>query len=130
MKSGKVVMKYRFEKLIIDIKVRDLDRAIVFYRDTLKLPLIHKDSDWASFEAVGAEVHLYLYGGAEHGLEFRVSDIEGVVEELKARGVKFHIEQEQVNLVSISGDIMRFPWGKSAHFNDSEGNHIALVEDE
>lgn len=123
-------MKSQFKKLIIDIRVRDLDRGVAFYRDILELPLIHKDSDWASFEAVGAEVHLYIYGGAEHGLEFRVSGIEKAVEELKARGVKFHVESDLINLLGISGDIMRFPWGKSTHFEDSEGNHIVLVEDE
>jgi len=123
-------MQSEFKKLIIDIKVRDLERAISFYRDILGLSLIRKESDWASFEAFGAEVHLYLYGGTEHGLEFRVSDIEKVVKELKARSVNFHVESDQANLLDISGDIMLFPWGKSAHFKDSEGNHIALVEDE
>lgn len=123
-------MKSQFKKLIVDIRVRDLDRGVAFYRDVLELPLIHKDSDWASFEAVGAEVHLYIHGGTEHGLEFRVSDIGKVVEELKVRGVKFHIEPDQINLLGISGDIMQFQWGKSAHFEDSEGNHLALVEDD
>ena len=123
-------MKSEFKKLILDIRASDLDRAVGFYQNVLELLLIHKESDWASFEAMGAEVHLYLHGGAEHGLEFRVSDIEKAVEGLRARGVKFHVESDQVNLLNVSGDIMRFPWGKSAPFNDSEGNHIALVEDE
>lgn len=122
-------MKPEFKKLIIDIKVREIDRAVDFYKDILELPLIRKESDWASFEVFGAEVHLYVYGGAERGLEFRVSGIETAIETLKSRGVKFHTESNQPYLINISGDIMSFPWGKMAHFEDSEGNHIALVED-
>jgi len=123
-------MKSEFKKLIIDIKVHDLDRAIGFYQNILGLPLIHKESDWTSFEAVGAEIHLYIHGGIEHGLEFRVSDIEKEVGILKAKGVQFFVDENQVNLLKVTGEIMEFPWGKATYFKDSEDNQIALVQDQ
>ena len=122
-------MKSEFEKLIIDIQVYDLDRAISFYKEILGLSLIRRAFNWASFEAFGAEIHLYLHGGAEYGIEFRVSGIDKQVEILKTKGVEFFINSDQQNLIKISGDIMEFPWGRAAYFKDSEGNDIAIVED-
>jgi predicted enzyme related to lactoylglutathione lyase len=120
----------KLEKLVIDVQVHDLDRAINFYRDILKLSLIHKDADWASFEISGAEIHLYLHGGVEYGLEFRVSNLEEVVEDLKEKGLKFFVDKNQPNFLKlISDEIMEFPWGKTAFLKDSEGNQIALIED-
>lgn len=122
-------MSPKFEKLIIDIQVHNLDRAIYFYKEILNLVLINKKDDWASFELFGAEIHLYLHGGTEYGIEFRVSNINEQVDILKSKGVKFFINSSQKNLIKISGDIMEFPWGKAAYFKDSEGNDIAIVED-
>ena len=122
-------MKPELKKLIIDIRVHDLNRAVAFYRDVLGSRLICKEADWASFEAAGAEIHLYLHGGTESGLEFRVANLENAVEELKANSAKFFIDTNQINSLKIAGDIIEFPWGRAAFFKDSEGNQIALVED-
>ena len=122
-------MELKFEKLIIDLKINNLDRAVDFYQNILKLPLIHKDVDWASLEAMGAEIHLYLHSGISSGLEFRVVNLESYVDNLKKLDIQFFVEENQVNLLEITGDVMKFPWGKSAFFNDSEGNRIVLVED-
>ncbi len=123
------MMNPKFEKLIINIQVHDLDRAINFYKEILGLTLIHRENDWASFQAFGAEIHLYLHGGTEYGVEFRVNNIDEQVEILKSKGIKFFTNPNQKNLIKISGDIMEFPWGKAAYFNDSEGNDLAIVED-
>lgn len=124
-------MKPKFEKLIIDIKVADLDRAVKFYRDILSLPFIDKAGDWAAFEAAGAEIHLYLHGGATQGVEFRVADIEKSVAALKQKGLEFFLSENQKDVVEILNDeIMVCPWGKIAFFKDSEGNQLALVEDQ
>ena len=122
-------MKPELKKLIVDVQVYDLDRAVAFYKDILGLPLIHKELDWVSFEAIGAEIHLYLHGGTEYGVEFRVSNIEKEIETLKESDIKFVVNHKQPNLIRITGDIMEFPWGKAAYFKDSEGNDIAIVED-
>ena len=119
----------KLRKLIIDIQVHDLNRAVDFYRDILGLSLIHKDVDWASFEAMGAEIHLYLHGGIEYGLEFCVSNIEEEIERLKNKGVKFFTDSNWLHLKRIIADeIMEFPWGKVSLFRDSEGNQLSLME--
>ena len=122
-------MKPKFKKLMIDIKVGDLDRAVKFYKDILGLSLIHEEPEWASFEVFGAELHLYLHSGAKSGIEFRVADIKKEVTELKNKGVKFFIDKNQAGLVRVVKDIMEFTWGKAAYFKDSEGNDLSLIED-
>jgi predicted enzyme related to lactoylglutathione lyase len=108
--------KLSIDTLIVDVQVRDLSRATAFYRDVLGLTVIHTEKDWSSFEAGGAEIHLYIHGGTEYGIEFRVTNIEKEVAKLKARGVQLN-------------DIMEFPWGTMAFFQDSEGNQLVLVHD-
>ena len=123
-------MKSNFKKLIIDIKIHDLNRAVDFYKNVLGLGLIHKESEWASFGAVGAEVHLYMHGGAECGLEFRVVNINKEVQILKNKGVKFFIEQDRPDFIGIvSDEVMECSWGKMSLFRDSEGNQLALIEE-
>ena len=118
----------KFEKLIIDVRVKDLERAVKFYQDVLELSLIHKDIDWVSFETMGSEIHLYLHGGVEYGFEFRVSNLEESIANLKNKGVRFYTEQWP-NLLKISGETMEFSWGRASIFKDSEGNRLTLVED-
>jgi predicted enzyme related to lactoylglutathione lyase len=121
----------KFEKLIIDVQARDLERAILFYKNVLGLPLITKADTWASFEVWGAEIHLYTGGGIEYGLEFRVKDITREVKMLKEKGVQFTTQPNWPQLIRVlPGDVMEFPWGKMAVFHDSEGNRISLVEDQ
>jgi catechol 2,3-dioxygenase-like lactoylglutathione lyase family enzyme len=52
--------KPNFKKPIIDIWVKDLKRALNFYHNILGLPVIQIEKDWASIEAMGVEIHLYL----------------------------------------------------------------------
>lgn len=123
-------VKLKIDKLIIDIQVHDLSRAISFYRDILGLPILQKEKDWASFEALGAEIHLYLHGGIEYGLEFCVSNIEEEIKRLKNKGVKFFTDSSWPHLKRIiSDEIMEFPWGKVSLFKDSEGNQLSLIEE-
>jgi predicted enzyme related to lactoylglutathione lyase len=124
------VAQLKIVQLIIDVQVRDLERAVDFYQDILGLPIIQKEKDWASFEAAGAEIHLYTHGGTECGVEFRVSVIEREVEKLRTKGVQFEIDRQLPNFLrAVSDEVMEFPWGKMAFFRDSEGNQLVLVED-
>ncbi|MEA1929327.1 MAG: VOC family protein [Patescibacteria group bacterium] len=122
--------KLQLKKLIIDVRVEKLDRAISFYRDVLGLTIITKADVWASFEAQGAEIHLYAQGGVDTGFEFRVADIEVAVDVLRGRDVNFYTDKKAPNLQKITDEvIMHFPWGKAVFFKDTEGNELALVED-
>ncbi len=119
-----------FQKTIIDVCVTNLDRAIKFYRDILGLSLIKAEMDWAALDSNGAEIHLYNNGGAKSGLEFRVADIKKEIDDLKKKGVEFFNNSDEPNLREIKNDVMIFSWGRIAYFKDSEGNRLALVEDE
>ena len=110
--------------------VRDLDRCVAFYRDTLGLEVNNSDAHSAGFQMKGIYFILLntsaaasLIGSDEHELEIKieggprgllaaeVEDVDAAYEKLSARGVAF----------------LRPPtdqsWGlRTAHFADPEGN--------
>ncbi|MFH1801887.1 MAG: VOC family protein [archaeon] len=117
-------------KVIIDVKVKDLKRAIGFYTQKLGLFCRRQEKDWAAISVGDAEIHLYLYGGITSGLEFYVDDLDEEVRKLKEKGVKFFSGEAMPNFVRLDENrITEFPWGRNAFFRDSEGNELALVKD-
>ena len=78
----------------IAVNVKDLPRAVRFYRDSLGVPLLFEVPKMAFFDADG--VRLMLAVAEEPQLDhpssilyFRVSDIDGAHTALTARGVEF-----------------------------------------
>ena len=63
-------------------------------------------------------------------LDFYVENIEQEVLKLQKKGIEFvsgmHKQQAQD---FVHNSITLFPWGKIAFFKDSEGNELALVQD-
>lgn len=117
-------------RLIIDIKVIDLDRAVVFYTKTLGLSCRTKEKGWAGIVVGDAEIHLYLEGGVTSNVEFYVDDIETKVKDLKEKGIKFISGHNKPESIKVDeNNITEFPWGRTAFFKDSEGNELALVKD-
>ena len=117
-------------KAIIDVKVKDLKRAIKFYTEKLGLPCRHEDKEWAAIKVGDAEIHLYIHGGITSGLEFYVDDLDNDVKKLINRGIHFFSDKTMVNFISVDeNQITTFPWGRNAFFKDSEGNQLALVKD-
>jgi len=117
-------------KVIIDVKVGDLKRAIEFYTDKLGLNCRREEKDWAAISIGDAEIHLYLHGGINSGLEFYVSDLDMEVAKLKGKGVEFFTDENMPNFINADENkITEFPWGRTAFFYDSEGNELALVKD-
>jgi predicted enzyme related to lactoylglutathione lyase len=117
-------------KIIIDIKVKDLKRAIEFYTNKLNLSCRRIEKDWAAIEVGDAEIHLYLHSGITTGLEFYVDDLDKEVSELKEKGIIFFSDKNMPNFISVDDNqITKFPWGRTAFFKDSEGNKLALVKD-
>ncbi len=116
--------------MIIDVKVKNLKRAIDFYTTKLGLTLRREEDDWAAIVVGDAEVHLYLHAGVTSGFEFYVDDLDGEVLKLNERGVEFFYDERMANFVSVdNNNISTFPWGRNAFFKDSEGNILALVKD-
>ncbi len=117
-------------KMVVVVKVSNLDRALNFYTETLGLPCRRKEKEWAAIVVGDTEIHLYLHGGVTSGVEFYVEDIEETVSNFKSRGVRFFSDLNQPNLIKIdNNDIAEFPWGKAAFFTDSESNSLSLIED-
>lgn len=117
-------------KLIIDVKVFNLERAVDFYTNILGLKCRIQEKEWAGMMVGDAEIHLYKDGGVTSGVEFYVDDIDEKVKELKEKGVLFVSGIQKADAMSIDeNNITTFPWGRIAYFNDSEGNELAVVQD-
>jgi methylmalonyl-CoA/ethylmalonyl-CoA epimerase len=111
----------------LNVPVRDIDRAVHFYRDVLELPLHARRGDLAFFSA-GA-VRLLVERVAEQGgryghpgsiLYFKVADIDAAHAQLTQRGVTFI---EAPNVVSTAGGVET----RMAFFEDGDWNTHALV---
>jgi methylmalonyl-CoA/ethylmalonyl-CoA epimerase len=112
----------------IAVVVRDIDRAVGFYRDVLGLPLLFQAPPaLAFFECGGVRLMLTLPEGPEEGrgtsiLYYLVEDIQAAHRALAGRGVQFY------NAPRL---IARMPdhelW--MAAFRDSEGNLLELMSE-
>lgn len=112
---------------IVRIGVRDLDRALAFYRDQVGLETTVESPElgWAQLDTGEANLALEHWpeGSDDEGLVGRfvgvsleVDDVEETWRTLKQRGVEF------------VGDPVRMPWGGVlAHFRDPDGNVLTLL---
>jgi methylmalonyl-CoA/ethylmalonyl-CoA epimerase len=111
----------------IAMNVRDLDRAVAFYRDKLGVRFLFQVPRLAFFDLAGIRLMLGIAEAPEHDhpgsvLYFRVADIGAAHRELEARGVAF---------MSPPHFIARMPdhdlW--MAFFDDTEGNTLGLMSE-
>lgn len=117
-------------KLIVDVKVGDLDRAVKFYTEVLGLTCRIQADEWAGITVGDAEIHLYKDGGVTDSVEFYVDDIDQKVTALMERGVAIVPGMDKPSAVKVDEkNITEFPWGRIAYFTDSEGNELAFVQD-
>jgi catechol 2,3-dioxygenase-like lactoylglutathione lyase family enzyme len=117
--------------VVATIPVTDLDRAKVFYGETLGL-----DSLWESPASIrfgcggGTQLSVFRRGPstADHTLaHFEVSDIEAVVRDLEARGVGF-IDYDDGPL-QTTGHIAQLGPARGAWFRDPDGNTLGLRQE-
>jgi methylmalonyl-CoA/ethylmalonyl-CoA epimerase len=112
----------------IAVPVSDLERAVVFYRDTLKMRfLFQAPPGLAFFDCAG--VRLLLDAAAESQTEkhssiiyYRVEDILEAFSELSSRGVIFEKEPELIAKMPDHDLWMAF-------FRDPDGNLLALMSE-
>lgn len=103
----------------------DISRAVNFYRDILRLPLIRQGSFGAEFleERPHLSVHPAVHPdakklvGRDTGLTFHVPDLLHFCGVLHEKGVRFITEPT------------RQSWGIMAMITDPDGNVIALWDD-
>ncbi len=110
----------------------DINRAKAFYREMLDLKPIDETPDGGAMYETGSSRFL-VYPSAFAGTNkataagWEVTDIDGIVSELRARGVKFQ-EYEFDEIKTING-IAALPDGnKAAWFVDSEDNILSLFQ--
>ena len=112
----------------IFVNVKDLDRAIAFYRDMLGMTfLFQAPPNMAFFDCGGIRLMLGIPDRPELDhpasiIYYKVEDIERIYETFKARGVEFIVKP---HLVAPMPDYDLW----LADFKDSEGNFLALMSE-
>jgi predicted enzyme related to lactoylglutathione lyase len=110
---------------IVDVPVRDQDRAFAFYVDTLGFEVradltMGPHGRWLQVAPTGAATSLALTladdgtTAAGQALVMESSDIEEDVRRLTEAGVSFEEGIEEM------------PWARVARFRDPDGNQLAL----
>ncbi|MFN8513983.1 MAG: VOC family protein [Thermomicrobiales bacterium] len=111
----------------IGVNVRDLDRAVAFYRGNLGLHLLFRTPALAFFDCTGVRLMLSLpervtFDHPSSILYFTVDDLRMAYRTLTARGVIFI---DEPHLIAQMPD--HELW--MAFFNDTEGNTLALMSE-
>lgn len=110
----------------ISISVKDVDRAVAFYRDVLGMKFLFQFPGMAFFDCGGVRLYLAVPEKPEFSgtsiLYYRVSAIREAAKALEERGVRF---EEQPHLVHQ--DARHELW--LGFFKDSEGNPTALMSE-
>jgi len=121
-------MDLRQAKLVTTIPVVDLERAKVFYGQTLGLRFLFELGPSVRFEAGDrSEVSIFRRGPtrADHTVaHFEVSDLTSMVRDLEAAGVEF-IDYADGPL-RTTGHIAQIGPAQGAWFHDTEGNILGL----
>ena len=108
----------------IAVNVKDLDRAVVFYRDTLGLTLQREAKGMAFFECGGQRLMLALPSKPQFDhpssiLYFEIDDVPGAYANLSEQGVHFEAPPFVVHRTETTELWMAF-------FRDTENNVHAL----
>jgi len=111
----------------VRIFCHDFPACLTFYRDSLALPMVSADDEFAVFDTGACKLILEHIGnqtraeralvGRWTGISFTVEALELAYADMIRRGVPFQGRPEQPE------------WGGGlAHFSDPDGNILTLVE--
>ncbi len=112
----------------VAVTVKDMDRAVTFYRDTLGLPFLFQPTpELAFFDLGGVRLMLDIpedkrLSGISSVLYYRVTDIQVAYSALVAKGVAFESEPHLIAKMPDHELWMAF-------FTDTEGNLLALMSE-
>lgn len=100
------------------VYVKNMKKAVAFYRDTLGFPCLYASDVWSEFRTGGATFALHQAEDArprDTGISFNVGNVDDTVGALKRRGVKIVRPA-----AAVSDDI------RCASFADPEGNVLGV----
>ncbi|PPG59715.1 hypothetical protein C5C69_10525 [Rathayibacter sp. AY1C7] len=101
------------------VPVTDMERAVVFYRDTLGLEVKDTSDDWSELDAGGLMIGLNARESAT------VAEQGGAVISFQPEGsIEDELERLTARGASIEGEISDHEWGRILPFKDSEGNDL------
>lgn len=100
------------------VPVTDMDRAVMFYRDTLGLEVKSHGADWSEVDANGLMIGLNARESANvaSGGAVITFQPDGTMEDEMHR-----LEQAGAD---VTGPISEHSWGRIVPFKDSEGNDL------
>jgi catechol 2,3-dioxygenase-like lactoylglutathione lyase family enzyme len=112
------------------IAVKDLKAAKKFYEGKLGFKVVHTEGEEAVEYKSGKSQLLvyrsqYAATNKATAATWMVKDVEGLVKDLKAKGIAF--EHYDMPGVTVKGDVHVAGKNKNAWFKDPDGNIIALV---
>ncbi|WP_096271958.1 VOC family protein [Paucisalibacillus globulus] len=119
---------YQIEKVgQIGIPVKNIERAIAFYKDTLGLTLLFHTDGLAFFECNGLRLMLSLpeqeeFAYASSVIYFQVNNLHEYYEELLEKEVTF---VDEPHVVGKMGNVEIW----MAFFRDTEGNTHAIMSE-
>jgi catechol 2,3-dioxygenase-like lactoylglutathione lyase family enzyme len=113
------------------IAVKNLKAARKFYEEKLGFKVVHTEGDQAVTLKSGKSqllVYQSQFAGTNKATAatWMVKDVEGLVKELKAKGIAF--EHYDMPGITLKGDVHVAGALKNAWFKDPDGNVLALVE--
>lgn len=110
------------------IAVKNLEESKYFYENTLGLQKLDENPGGIMYSSGSAKVFVYPseYAGTNqaNAASWEVDDVEGVVSELKQKGVNF--EHYDMPGVTVEGDVHVMGNMKAAWFKDPTGNILCL----
>jgi methylmalonyl-CoA/ethylmalonyl-CoA epimerase len=111
----------------IAIPVKDFERGVHFYQETLGLPLLFNTGNLAFFDCNGIRLLISVneseqFPDRSSVFYFQVKDIYQAFEDLKVKGVLFH---DEPHLIAKMGNVETW----MAFFYDTEGNIHALMSE-
>ena len=112
------------------VAVKSLAGARKFYEGKLNFKVVHTEGDLAvTYQSGKSQLLVYQsqFAGTNRATAatWMVKDVEGLVKDLKARGVSF--EHYNMPGVTLMGDVHIAGKLKNAWFKDPDGNILALV---
>lgn len=109
----------------IAVNIQDLDRAVAFYRDTLRMKFLFRPGNLAFFDCGGIRLMLSRSETPEFNhpasiIYYKVANLEHTIAELKSKSVKIESEPHLVAPMPDHDLWMAF-------IRDSENNLLGLM---